>query len=144
MCKHGELECAGDKQQLCVYAHAKDAAFLQFLQCQNQNVSSIGEVNRADTCLSTLDILPSTARKARQCFTTSEGDQLLRNNVHKTQQDGVTSSCTIWIDGSSDCLTESKAKIDCDDAGCGDLARTICQRFFETHKYLPHECLGEK
>ena len=143
ICKHGELECAGDKQQLCVFTHAHEAAFWSFLQCQNQNVTAIGELDRADFCLSQLDILPSVSRRSKLCYTTSEGDQLLRNNIHSTQEAGVTSSCTIWIDGSSDCINEASKRVDCDDAQCGDLARTICERFYEKHKFVPHECAGE-
>ena len=44
-CKHGESECAGDEQQLCMYRYASADAFWQFVMCQNADPPSIGQVH---------------------------------------------------------------------------------------------------
>ena len=44
-CKHGDVECAGNIQQLCMYRYASQTAFWKFVLCQNDEPSSIGQVS---------------------------------------------------------------------------------------------------
>ncbi|GAX77922.1 hypothetical protein CEUSTIGMA_g5364.t1 [Chlamydomonas eustigma] len=98
-CKHGESECLGDRQQLCVLKYAKFHAFWKFLMCQDKNVTSIGEPDTAEACLMELDASASVVSLVKSCYSSDEGDNALRNSAHKTSQLGVRGSCTVWIRG---------------------------------------------
>ena len=91
-CKHGPSECAGDKQQLCVLDQAKFEAFWAFLQCQDTNVTAIGEPAWAEHCLAQLELGPAVLGRIQHCYAGSRGDSLLANSAHRTITLGVKAS----------------------------------------------------
>lgn len=70
-CKHGEIECAGNKQQLCAYVKSPGPenfqSFWQFVMCQNQSPAEIGELSLAERCLERMP--KAISRHVHECMT---------------------------------------------------------------------------
>lgn len=98
-----------------MYRHARATAFWRFVQCQNTNLSAVGELSWAEVCIGRLgdEISEETADRVRGCYSSREGKDLLRESVDFTRSEGVTKSCTIWIDGRPRCIHDGGVWYNC-------------------------------
>lgn len=69
-CKHGELECAGNKQLLCVQDKSPGVedyeSFWPFLMCLNSDPANVGQLPHAEECLKGLSKV--IGDEARACY----------------------------------------------------------------------------
>ncbi|ORY81982.1 hypothetical protein BCR37DRAFT_28398 [Protomyces lactucae-debilis] len=100
-CKHGELECNGNKIELAVEAvMGMSFNILNFTDLYNRNFEQIGVVplKHLDDCLSAAGL--TTAQKAAVIQTyEAKGDELMQKSGKYTQSLGVRYSCTVRING---------------------------------------------
>jgi len=143
-CKHGEDECAGNKQQLCVYEYAPQyQGFFKFLMCQNAQPQNIGSLPFAEKCLTAPDMVidPADAEKARTCYNGFQGEGLLRSSASETTKRGITTSCTIWINKEPRCVHDGGVWYDCPGGPeVEDFVQTICQAYWADTGVWPTEC----
>jgi len=91
---HGEAEVNGDKIQLCVHEHGSNDAWLNFLDCQNENWRSIPE--GWERCATQADL---NVEELRECYTGEEGTRLLRASFRASEKAGASGSPTMFLAG---------------------------------------------
>jgi hypothetical protein len=94
-CKHGELECAGNVQQLCAAAHLDQGSWWPFVVCQNGEPSRIGTTDLAEECAARVGF--AWAGAVRGCAEGDEGKGRLQANVERSQALGVEKSATVLL-----------------------------------------------
>lgn len=116
ICKHGEEECAGNVQQLCVAKYAPPVQWWNFVQCQNfAGRAKIGKPNLALQCAEAAQI-DWEASGAGKCAgdggsgTGNEGVSLLRESARLALDLGVAKSCTILINWRKVCVHDGTWK----------------------------------
>jgi len=130
-CLHGPQECAGNVQQLCVFAHESRKVWWEFDQCQNfEGREQIGTPELALKCARTAGI-DWEASETGQCAgldgsgTGEEGIALLKKSVKLGKEMDITKSCTIVINGRKVCVHDSTWK-ECENGhSVGDFVRQI-------------------
>ncbi|EPQ27932.1 uncharacterized protein PFL1_04676 [Pseudozyma flocculosa PF-1] len=129
-CKHGDSECAANIQQLCLQhaldpKHAPDRWDLSpsaaqrkwwnFIQCQNYaGLARIGSEALAKRCLDLIDGPDWHRDGIERCVNGKLGRRLLRDSVARSKHDGVTTSCTILIEGHVRCIRDGGQWKQCD------------------------------
>jgi hypothetical protein len=115
-CMHGPEECAGNVQQLCVFEHASQAKWWEFVRCQNfEGKEDIGQPWLALKCAATVGIDWETSG-AGQCAgldgsgKSTEGIKLLQDSVSLSQEFNITNSCTVIIGGDKVCVHDGQWK----------------------------------
>ncbi len=129
-CMHGEQECAGNVQQLCVqdalnpvrageeYDLSPSAAqkkWWNFLQCQNfAGLSKIGDEALAQRCLRVVDGPSWDKDGIAKCVHGKHGRKLLQNSVKASKQAQMGTSCTIEFESGKRCVRDGGAWRNCD------------------------------
>lgn len=101
-CKHGPSECQGNIQQLCMAQHAtSDRQLLDFVLCQNVQKLDIGSKALAKSCAVTAARITDedTLQSLVDCWSSYQGEGLLRKSMSRTMKKGVTYSPGIFIAG---------------------------------------------
>lgn len=133
-CKHGQAECQGNIQQLCVYKHADPRKnfdqFFAFLLCQNNQPSLIGSSELFDHCLLTVPMCDKVRQSVRTCTSTPEGMNLLLDSLAVAQKHSVQKSCTIYINGNYRCTHDGATWYNCPGGSTvSDFVSTICHAY---------------
>lgn len=145
VCKHGKLECAGNKQQLCVQAHAGlDAnnyeSMWKFIQCQDADPTHIGELELAEQCLADT-VEPDLAEMVRECMNGKEGEGLLRGDVEVAKWTGVKKSATIFVEGVKRCVYDGGEFSECNEGHEEqDFVDSICAAYLAKTETWPDVC----
>ncbi|PWZ00361.1 hypothetical protein BCV70DRAFT_199649 [Testicularia cyperi] len=129
-CKHGDGECAGNIQQLCVqdalnpqragdeYDLSPSAAqklWWNFIQCQNfAGLGTVGDESQAQRCLKILNGPGWDKDGIASCAHGSKGRKLLRNSVVSSRDRNISLSCTILIEGKTRCIRDGGSWKNCD------------------------------
>eukprot|EP00775_Hariotina_reticulata_P007516 gene7516-7726_t len=105
-CKHGNSECNGDVQQLCVQQHSKPYNRIKwlysFVLCNNkQGFNATGSFATAAKCLKDAHVPVSFATKMLECMYSPTRRDLLESDFALTDTLGVATSCTVRFDGST-------------------------------------------
>ena len=101
---HGELECAGNVQQLCAIRHSSFPVWWEFIQCQlNKGRSNIGKLEVAEECADSTGLGWS---RISSCATSDEGERLLKENIRVTKEMGIQKSCTMMINAKVVCIKD--------------------------------------
>ncbi|CAF1027895.1 unnamed protein product [Didymodactylos carnosus] len=90
-CMHGNDECTGDKQQLCVQHLASQTVLLKFLQCQSETILNIPD--NAEKCLTDTSLKYSDVKTCVD----EQGNLLLHNSIQRTVASKVKNSCTMYL-----------------------------------------------
>ena len=111
-----------------MYRYASASAFWSFVQCQNANLLAIGEPSLAEKCIGQLgdSIPPETGDRVRGCYNGREGKDRLRESVENSWTEGVTKSCTIWIDDRPRCIHDGGVWYDCPGGGSDVIVEHAC------------------
>eukprot|EP00798_Chlamydomonas_sp_ICE-L_P017625 gene17625-23966_t len=91
-CMHGEKECAGNMQQLCLEHYVPDK-LLSFIMCQNSVPKSVGSKIQADYCMIQEKLDDNTRATITACYSGKEGADLLRTSAEATAAKGIKKSC---------------------------------------------------
>ena len=94
-CKHGELECDGNVQQLCVQAYLNQSDWWPFVVCQDGQPARIGTTGLAEECAAQVGF--EWSGEIRRCAEEGEGQRRLRESVRRTQEMGIEKSATILL-----------------------------------------------
>ncbi|SAM86512.1 probable conserved hypothetcial protein [Ustilago bromivora] len=129
-CMHGDQECQGNIQQLCVQdalnpvragqdfdlsPSAAQKRWWNFLQCQNfAGVSKIGDEELAQRCLRVVDGPEWHKDGIAKCVHGKQGRKLLQNSIKASKHSNLTRSCTIVFEGGNKCVRDGNAWKDCD------------------------------
>uniref|UniRef100_V5EX73 Uncharacterized protein n=1 Tax=Kalmanozyma brasiliensis (strain GHG001) TaxID=1365824 RepID=V5EX73_KALBG len=129
-CMHGEQECAGNVQQLCVqdalnpvragedYDLSPSAAqkkWWNFLQCQNYaGTSKIGNEDLAQRCLRLVDGPSWDKDGIAKCVHGKRGRKLLQHSIKASKAANLGTSCTIVFENGKRCTRDGGAWKNCD------------------------------
>ncbi|SPC68168.1 probable conserved hypothetcial protein [Ustilago sp. UG-2017b] len=129
-CMHGDQECQGNIQQLCVQdalnpvragqdfdlsPSAAQKRWWNFLQCQNfAGVSKIGDEELAQRCLRVVNGPEWHKDGIAKCVHGKQGRKLLQNSIKASKHSNLTRSCTIVFEGGNKCVRDGNAWKDCD------------------------------
>ncbi|CAG8573925.1 4741_t:CDS:2, partial [Gigaspora rosea] len=103
-CKHEDIECIGNIQQLCFrYFYPDQATFFNFLLCLNRYIPKIGSRDWAMQCSKEMGVDYTPVDK---CANSNHGRSLFIKSVGITNSYGVTKSCTIYIKGKLRCIKD--------------------------------------
>ena len=82
-CMHGEEECLGNKQQLCVQNMCSQTTLLKFLQCQSKQLQNIP--NNGEQCVQ--EVSDSTLKWSDidACLKSNKANELLYQSIQKTR-----------------------------------------------------------
>ncbi|KAL7410882.1 hypothetical protein BDY24DRAFT_328181, partial [Mrakia frigida] len=129
-CKHGELECIGNIQQLCTQSILEQDEWWSFLHCQNYYSSRIGEPSLAAQCAKVVGFTwPGS--DVEKCVEGKLGKELLVKSVKEVKKWGVEKSATVMIgeERKIRCIHDGVWK-NCDDGHTvNDFVRTILKEY---------------
>lgn len=100
-CKHGEPECIGNAQALCVQRTSSFSIMSRFFKCQLKDMQNIP--NNGRRCASEASVEPDFVDMCGKVGSRSPGYKLLEESFDRVNQLGVTRSCTVMIDGKQWC-----------------------------------------
>ncbi|ODN77992.1 hypothetical protein L202_05081 [Cryptococcus amylolentus CBS 6039] len=163
-CKHGPKECVGNAHQLCLIQHLSGQGggkgveeWFGGVECMNfpsdwpERVGEIAEVercakasgawDRVESCIVGSESEQGDAQKGEDgLYLTKEATKLLRDNVKKTEEAGVKTSCTIDIastlvsGGRRTCVVDGGIWKGCDDGHtAADFVRVIEAEYKNLH-----------
>lgn len=129
-CMHGDQECAGNIQQLCVQdalnpvragedfdlsPSAAQKKWWNFLQCQNYaGLSKIGDEGLAQRCLRVVDGPSWQKDGIAKCVHGKQGKKLLQHSLRASKKADLAKSCTIVFESGKKCIRDGGAWKDCD------------------------------
>jgi len=130
-CLHGRLECAGNIQQLCAAKHSDRSKWWPFINCMNYgSKDKIGEEATAQNCAKAAGI-DWDESGLKECIQGDEGIELFHKSIERTNQLGITKSCTILISGEVKCIRDG-TWYDCEEGhAAGDFVRVINKEYDE-------------
>ncbi|KAK0522409.1 hypothetical protein OC834_006294 [Tilletia horrida] len=122
-CLHGDIECAGNVHQLCVAnALRPERAGRDFdlspsqaqqkwydvVLCMNYAKARIGEESLIQECLKTVHGAPSWdgAGGIGECVHGKQGTKLLLDSIAQSDKLGIVNSCTILLEGGTQCVRD--------------------------------------
>ncbi|RHZ57887.1 hypothetical protein Glove_382g68 [Diversispora epigaea] len=104
-CKHSNIECIGNIQELCFqHIYPNQSIYFSFLTCLNSDSSRVGTKRWAKKCIQDecgLDYDPID-----KCVNSNLGKELFISSVQKAYRRNVTKSCTIFINGKLRCIRD--------------------------------------
>jgi len=136
-CMHGEDECQGNRQQLCVQNQCSQTTFIKFLQCQSRQMENIP--NNGEQCVQEASSDGSLKwADIQKCLQSDQANRLLYESIQRTQAAAAKKSCTIHLNGKFWCMHDGTWY------GCNEgrdersLIKAICSRY--NGKDKPDEC----
>ncbi|KAF8974937.1 hypothetical protein BGZ46_009586, partial [Entomortierella lignicola] len=131
-CKHGPLECAGNTQQLCFKKYFPDhQIWVPYVVALNSlDPRRIGEPEYASEVAEKIvgddnDNVP-LLRNVKECSESQEGFDLLVESVQNTIDHGVSTSCTVFIEGKKRCVVDGGVWRECPEgSSVADFVRSI-------------------
>ncbi|MEW5301878.1 MAG: hypothetical protein WDW36_004706 [Sanguina aurantia] len=143
MCKHGPSECQGNVQQLCMGRYAtSDSQLLDFVECQNADFRDVGEASLAASCAREVGVTKEVMKDLKTCWSGYEGEGLLRGSMSYSSEQGVETSCTMFIAGESRCIVDGGDWSECDGGHeTEDFVASICDAATAAADgVVPQEC----
>ncbi|SJX66585.1 uncharacterized protein SRS1_16807 [Sporisorium reilianum f. sp. reilianum] len=129
-CMHGDQECAGNIQQLCVQdalnpvragedfdlsPSAAQKKWWNFLQCQNYaGLSRIGDESLAQRCLRVVDGPSWDKDGIQKCVEGNKGRKLLQKSIQASKRLSLGTSCTVLFESGKKCVRDGGAWKNCD------------------------------
>ncbi|KAJ1931151.1 hypothetical protein FBU59_006814, partial [Linderina macrospora] len=104
-CLHGDIECLGNIQQLCVQDKSTTEDTLEFVLCQQRSVDRIGSWSHFAGCLRPL----SQWQQILRCAATDEGKRLLAKSAEYSMQHNAKTSLTFQLNGVQRCVFDEGA-----------------------------------
>ncbi|KAG2436949.1 hypothetical protein HXX76_006465 [Chlamydomonas incerta] len=154
-CKHGDLECAGNVQQLCAayygrHGHSSAPAGgdpwthgWDFIMCQNKSPADIGTEELAERCLQEAGFTERRANLTRACWNGPEAGPILRNSAAEALRRKAYKSATIFIGGAYRCTHDDAKWYDCPGGSeVEDFVATVCSTYFRYTSKWPEEICG--
>ncbi|KAG2438226.1 hypothetical protein HYH02_010927 [Chlamydomonas schloesseri] len=153
-CKHGEIECAGNTQQLCAAKYSgqgpAEADVVEpwtrgwrFIMCQNKQYTDIGKEALAESCFQEVGFTATGASLARACWSGPEVRSMLRNSARQAEKLRASVSATIFVDGQYRCTRNGGQWADCPGGGeADDFVLTVCEAYRRVSYVWPEDICG--
>ncbi|PVI02507.1 hypothetical protein DM02DRAFT_612902 [Periconia macrospinosa] len=115
-CMHGQTECLGNIVELCAaseYPNLK--TYLGFTMCLERNYHLIPQQDFLEECALEHGM---SFEKLNDCMSKDDGAYgmgMLRDSVTRSANLGVTTSCTVRLDGKTRCVRDGGEWSHCDD-----------------------------
>ncbi|KAI8822884.1 uncharacterized protein EV422DRAFT_382146 [Fimicolochytrium jonesii] len=148
-CKHGDDECLGNIQQLCLHHYPTPrppSTFFNYILCTNRDFRSIPSLPRARECAKLVGLNYDT--DIAPCADGDVGRELLRRDVEVGRARGVGTSCTVQINEKLRCVRDGGAWGDEKDptscpggAGVSAFVKSICEAYKGDEGDKPKACL---
>ncbi|EXX75002.1 hypothetical protein RhiirA5_352525 [Rhizophagus irregularis] len=112
-CKHGDLECNGNIQELCFQeVNSNQLTFFNYLMCIHRSFDRIGSHEWAKQCS---EEVGQDYDPIDKCVNSDTGLNLFIKSVQKSKANQANVSCTIFIDGHKRCIRDGGDWYDCPD-----------------------------
>lgn len=132
-CMHGESECRGNKQQLCIQKFYSSTIFLNYLLCQSADISRIPD--NGEECARNLTINWSDVQT---CVNSNQSNELFDQAWQRTQAAGARKSCTMHLNGKFWCMHDRYWANCSEGTDAKNFIKAICSRY--GGKTPPKEC----
>lgn len=111
-CKHGPSECLGNIIQLCAAdVYPEPIIYLGFANCMTSQYSKIPERELIESCAMEHGI---DFQKVNACISQEgKGMDLLRQSIKRSQDFGVSTSCTVRLEGKVRCVRDGGKWYNC-------------------------------
>jgi len=138
VCKAGEVECAGNIQQLCARRESGDinSNWWKFIICQDETFREI-PLN-GEACAQRVGL---NWASMSTCIDGPIGRQLFQESVKFTDSYGITTSCTMHINDEYYCVRDGAQWKNCAGESHGEVIAHICSLYKGTQK--PPACAGK-
>ncbi|KAF9575694.1 hypothetical protein EC968_001884 [Mortierella alpina] len=114
VCKHGALECEGNKQQLCFRKYFPDhEMWFSFVLEMNSQPDRIGDKAYARQVGEQIVGRSAQLDKVEECAGGQEGLDLLIASVKNTESQDAQASCTVFIDNKKRCVVDGGVWREC-------------------------------
>lgn len=127
-CMHGDVECTGNKHQLCLQHHlpaADNRLFYKALLCHAGG--AVSSVPHLTTCMTSAGVSPGVQAEVLKCIDGTLGQQLQAKSAKKVVTNSVKKSCTMFVDGKKRCIRDGGRFYDCPGGSTTqDFIKTIC------------------
>jgi hypothetical protein len=135
-CMHGEEECIGNKQQLCVQNMCSQTTLLKFLQCQSKHLDNIP--NNGEQCVQEASDGTLKWSDIEDCLKSNKANELFIKSIEKTRSASATKSCTIHLNGKFWCMHDGTWYRCTEGRDEKSLIKAICSRYNGPNQ--PVEC----
>ena len=107
-CKHGPDECLGDMLELCAYELHKDRPqmWLGFINCMGQNYQEIPQDAHVSNCASEYGLSFEQLERCAASEDENRGMELLRASARRAIDRGISTSCTVTVNGRTVCVRD--------------------------------------
>ncbi|EPS44895.1 hypothetical protein H072_1115 [Dactylellina haptotyla CBS 200.50] len=108
-CKHGPDECLGDILELCAYELYKDdpKRWLGFINCMGQQYQDIPQDEHVQNCAMEYGLDFQELETCAASEDPNRGMELLRASARRAIQLGISTSCTVTVNGKKVCVRDS-------------------------------------
>ncbi|KAF2020026.1 hypothetical protein BU24DRAFT_431605 [Aaosphaeria arxii CBS 175.79] len=126
-CMHGQTECLGNILELCAASEYPDPKiYLGFTMCLSRQYERIPKKDLIEDCALEHGIDFDTLNHCMSRDDGAYGMDMLRKSVQRSAKLGVSTSCTIRLNGKTRCVVDGGEFRDCDDGSePKDLIRDI-------------------
>ncbi|KAI9089804.1 hypothetical protein DFS34DRAFT_382888 [Phlyctochytrium arcticum] len=130
-CKHGDDECKGNIQQLCIRsADPNPSTWYNYLLCSNRDYRSIPSTHRARACAKSVGL--NYDQSIKPCVDGHEGRNLLVEDAQVGRARGISTSCTVVFNKRQRCVRDGGRWRDCEDGGkVQDFVRDVCLKAYD-------------
>jgi hypothetical protein len=101
-CPHGESECIGNKQQLCMQKMYSPKIFMKYLLCQSKDFFRIP--NNGEQCANETSGNLTKWSDVKSCVTSTKSNKLFHKSLERTRLASAKKSCTIHLNGKFWCM----------------------------------------
>ncbi|KAK6495399.1 hypothetical protein TWF481_003422 [Arthrobotrys musiformis] len=108
-CMHGPDECLGDILELCAYELYKDSPqrWLGFINCMGQKYQNIPQDEYVSDCALEYGIDFDQLERCAASEDENRGMELLRTSARRAIDRGISTSCTVTVNGKTVCVRDS-------------------------------------
>jgi hypothetical protein len=137
-CMHGQTECLGNIVQLCAASEYPDPkTYLGFTMCMERHYQDIPQKSLLEDCALEHGI---DMEKLNHCMSKDDGAyamQMLQESVTRSKDAGVTTSCTVRVDGDFWCIRDDGAWKNCSEGSTPkDLVKVVKELHLEANGYV--------
>lgn len=135
-CMHGESECLGNKQQLCIQKMYSPTIFLNYLLCQSAEITRIPD--NGEECATNASQGTINWSDVQACLNSRQSNELFDQALQRTNAAGATKSCTIHLNGKFWCMHDRYWSNCSEGTDAKSFIKAICSRY--GGKNPPKEC----
>ena len=135
-CMHGQNECLGNRQQLCIQNMYSPTISLKYLLCQSSDITLIPD--NGETCAKNASEGAINWSDVQACVNSERSNELFDRALQRTQAAAAMKSCTIHMNGKFWCMHDRYWQNCSEGSDPTSFIRAICSRY--SGRNPPKEC----